>query len=149
MGNVDKDKGQGYLTNKMNAPSTSKQFISDNDYYGTAQSSDKKQVSYDDVYNATINDVKETLLKGRSPTQNNTKIAVGGDKLNVDLRMDSCEYQTNQNLERVREQPVHVDSINLTTDKITLDEQVEDRLNSDILKAFHENPYTKSLTDTI
>lgn len=149
MGNIDKDKGQGYLTNKMNAPSTSKQFISDNDYYGTAQSSDKKQVSYDDVYNATINDVKETLLKGRSPTQNNTKIAVGGDKLNVDLRMDSCEYQTSQNLERVREQPVHVDSINLTTDKITLDEQVEDRLNSDILKAFHENPYTKSLTDTI
>lgn len=142
-----RDSGKGYLTNEMDAPLTNKQFSSDNDYYGGARSADPKQTSYDDVYNATINDMKETLLKNRKPTQNNAKVAIGGEGMNVDLRADSCEYQMNNTLQRVNERSLDATSLNLTTEKVNLEQQIDDRLAPNILKAFHDNPFTKSLTD--
>ena len=145
----NQQSGDGYLTTEMKAPLTNKQFSSDNDYFGGAQSLDTKQMSYENVYNATINGVKENLLKNRKPTKTNTKVSVGSDSLNVDLKANSCEYQTNNTLQRVNEHSLHVEGINFTKERFKLEEQNEDRLDPDILKAFHDNPYTQSLNETI
>jgi hypothetical protein len=72
-GSARDDQGKGYMTNKFDAKNTHKQFLSDYEYYGGMDSSDKKQKSYDDMYNAEINANKEEVLVGREPTQTSTK----------------------------------------------------------------------------
>ena len=47
----------------MNAPATNNQFTSDNEYTGTAEGMDK-QMSYEDIYNATPMKLRKMLLKG-------------------------------------------------------------------------------------
>ena len=73
--------GAGYLTNPKEAPNTNRQFTSDIEYTGTAISGTKQQMSYEDMYNAELNALKEKIAEGREPTQNNVKIAAGGDKV--------------------------------------------------------------------
>ena len=58
-GDVGKGGGEGYLVTNYEAKNISRQFIADNEYMGTADSSNDKPMSYDDAYNAyeSINDV--------------------------------------------------------------------------------------------
>ena len=72
-GGVRDDQGKGYITNEFDAKNTHKQFLSDHEYYGVMESSDKKQKSYDDMYNAEIDANKEEVLVGREPTQTSSK----------------------------------------------------------------------------
>lgn len=144
-GIANRENADGYLTTNMVAEETNKQFISDNDYYGQAMASDKKQMSYDDTYNANINETKETLLKGRSPTQTSTKLTSGSDNLNVLLKSD-CEQSNTKMIEKVYEAPLSKESIRTTQEKY---EVMDNRFDPDILKAFHENPYTKPLNDAV
>ena len=53
-----------------------KQYTSDKDYYGIGESAADKQMLYDDKYNATINEVKEILLKERKPTKTKCKYLI-------------------------------------------------------------------------
>lgn len=145
IGSVNKQHADGYLTTNMVAGETNKQFISDNDYYGQAGSKDSKQMSYTDIYNATINETKETLLKCRTPTQNNVKISSGTDHVNIFLKKKDCESKNMQNIQRVYDVPVSKEIINNTKERY---EEHENRLDPTILQAFNNNPYTKSLTNS-
>ena len=62
----NREDSTGYLTNKHEAKETNKESYVDNDYYGT--SGDLQPMSYQDIYNATMNEVKETIAVGRQPT---------------------------------------------------------------------------------
>jgi hypothetical protein len=146
MGSINQQNRDGYLTANMVAAETNKQFLSDNDYYGHAGSKDKKQMSYTDIYNATINETKETLLKGRKPTQSSTKVASGSDNVNIVFKKQDCESKDNQIIEKVYNTPSSKEMINTTKERY---EEHENRLDPDILKAFHDNPYTKPLTDAV
>ena len=144
MGHGNKENADGYLTANMLAQATNKQFISDNDYFGQAGSKDKKQMSYTDIYNAEISAMKETTLERREPTQTSVKLSSGGEKINVLFKKQDCESTNNQSIEKVYNTPPSKDVINTTKEKT---EEVDNRLDPDILQAFNENPYTKSLTD--
>ena len=54
---------EGYLIAQkyVHAPNTLKQFTSDKDYTGTAKGT-SKQISYEDIYNATICGLKEEIF---------------------------------------------------------------------------------------
>ena len=145
----NKPSANGYLSSEFKAESTAKQFISDNDYYGQAASSDKKQTSYDDIYNASMNDIKEKLYVNRKPTQNGVKVANGKDTVNMDSKPQCLSNMHELVVERVQERSLHTDAINITQHKTDFVDRSEERLDPDILKAFHDNPYTKSLNESI
>ena len=83
----NKEDQSGYLTNKYDAKETNKQTYVDNEHYGSTKG-DIKMMSYDDIYNATINDLKEDTLVNREPTQNNAKTCIGPESINVEMKTD-------------------------------------------------------------
>lgn len=145
-----KQNSDGYLNKEIQMQNTQKQLLSDNEHFGVAESTDKKQMSYQDIYNAIINDTKETTLQGRKPTLNNVKISNGGKELNVQFNKQDFERQSTRlanNINKIYDNPVSLDSINLTQERIdVLSDNINERLDPDILQAFHDNPYTKPLT---
>lgn len=149
-GNIKVRKDMGYLTNKVEAPETTRQDnytsysgishgdelgayvhtdikVKDTmrvheDYVGTGKNTEAlKPKSYADIYNATLNDVREDTLKERAPTPSSTKIqqlSVGEvsakeplehtlylqptrnqeivDKTFVDLTTEKCQQEENR-----------------------------------------------------
>jgi hypothetical protein len=143
-------KGQhnAYLNKEIQMDTTSKQIMSDYDHYGAATSQDKGQMSYEDIYNATINDMKEGLYKSRSPTQTSTKFAHGKEIMNVDTNKDDCERISSRqfnNIGKIYDTSLTQDTINLTQEKV---EQCDNKIDPSILDAFRNNPYTKSLNSS-
>ena len=88
MGGVDGPlQTDGYKLAPREVRLTHKQFISDNDYYGSSKGQDThRSMSYEDIYNAEIDNGKEAILEGRLPTTEGPKVAVGADAIHVDTR---------------------------------------------------------------
>ena len=63
----------GYRTANMLPRATQKQDIATKEYTGNAVSDLKKPVSYDDAYEAKLNEAREIISKGRAPTQSGQK----------------------------------------------------------------------------
>ena len=125
----------------MNAPATNKQFTSDNEYTGAAEGMDK-QMSYEDIYNATFNEIKEDVAKGRVPT------AVGAkefaDSKSVNMQMCKTERKETRNSNSVTiNLGSNQNSCGITRFKPTYKE--DDRNSADLVTAFKNNPYTQSL----
>ena len=173
--------GQGYITNPKEAPSTARQFISDNDYTGQATGGEKgaykvtnvnapptarqftanneytgiaegelKPMSYADIYNATINEVKETIAtSGREPTKTSVKLSSGQHEIgNVQIKEPLEEPNS---LNKTRLVNIHLDPLeeSVTTQKNSLcDKDLSDRIDPEQLKVFMENPYTQSLNSS-
>jgi hypothetical protein len=100
--------------------------------------------------NAELNPNKEIISKGRTPTQNNTKIVNGGEDMNVfvkKLNADYINYREN-GISKVYDSNIGVDQYaSITTMKDKLDDRsVASRIDGDILNPFKENPYTQSLS---
>ena len=138
----------GYKVANIEAPNTNKQFTSDSDYTGSANSANDKPMSYTDVYNATFNEIKEVISKNRNPTNSGLKVNVGEESVNMDIK----KLERDNLNER---EPISTKTYNsitqtnlcsLTKVKDNLDNTIiNERLESDILKAYKENPYTHSL----
>jgi hypothetical protein len=147
IGDPSQAQGDGYLVNDYRAPNTNKQFTSDNDYTGIADSSNNKPISYEDVYNATLNEVKQTVAVGREPTQNSVKIPIGEDS--ICMTTNKIEQLNNTDLEptRIVQMPPDMTNFNsMTTDKNELDNQkIGDRLNPEMVEQFKNNPLTQPL----
>lgn len=73
----------GYKTANFDMKETNKQNTSNNDYFGTSQGYNES-MSYEDVYNATINDIKEKTLVGRKPTFQGAKKSISSDNINLE-----------------------------------------------------------------
>jgi hypothetical protein len=134
----------GYKISPAEAPDTQKQFLSDIEHYGTAIAGEnKKPISYEDILNATINELKEPTLVGREPTQESVKVASGADDVNLTYKkivLDECNARDTQNIERVvAQQRPEVDECAVTKEKTQLD--VSDRLDINILSSLENNPY--------
>lgn len=144
-----KEATHGYLNKEIQIDPTSKEFISNHERYGNANSADKKQMSYQDIYNATINDVKENLVKSREPTQNSVKLTSGTENIVMQSNKDDCERISSRklnNIQKVYDQPMNTEFINLTQEKV---EECEHKIDPSILTAFHDNPYTKPLNNAM
>ena len=86
----DRENATGYMSNEYNAKETNKESYVDNDHYGVGLGN-KEMMSYEDMYNATINELKEQTLKGRAPTKEGAKTAVSSKDINLDIK---CEQKS-------------------------------------------------------
>ena len=86
-GIANREDGTGYMSNKYDAKETNKESYVDKDYYGSSLGN-KEMMSYEDMYNATINDLKEKTLKGRAPTKENAKQSIGSKDINLEIKCD-------------------------------------------------------------
>lgn len=144
--------GKGYMTNKMHAPNTNKQFISDNDYTGIAESCEPTHMSYDDYYNARLNEVREGTLKLREPTQSNAPLMVGGDMINVETKKIESDQINARELSKTKvyNSIPQVNSCQVTNNKDQLNnDSLYERNNPSILSAFNQNPYSQSLNSVV
>jgi len=140
-----RDSGEGYITNEYDAKVTQKQFLSDHEYYGGANAVDsKKEMSYDDMYNANITERQEVLLFERDPTQ--TSVKVFNDCINVATpRKNLCEIKTERNTmnrDHIMNNIPTLTDYTVTKMRKNTAYEVDDRLDVSLLDAFKENPYT-------
>jgi hypothetical protein len=146
-GNVYVRDANGYKIRKFDPKFTQRVSTSDNDYYGTAKTANAEaQMSYEDAYNALIDDTKEMTLVGRAPTQTNVKVMSGGDSVNMTSNRLFCENTATRELNNqtlVRNEIPSKTMIEFTRDR---PRYVEDtRLDTSILKPFLDNPFTHPL----
>uniref|UniRef100_A0A6C0IYR5 DUF5899 domain-containing protein n=1 Tax=viral metagenome TaxID=1070528 RepID=A0A6C0IYR5_9ZZZZ len=140
-------KGNGYLVDSSNAPNTNRQFTT-NQYAGSANSNNSKPMSYNDVYNATLNEIKEDTLKQRKPTNSNISIPIGVDNIQVQSNKIETDYinNRNSNISSRNDYNIGVHECSMTKIKDQLDnKQINDRIKPEILDSFKSNPYTQSL----
>lgn len=148
IGGAGRDMGGGYETNEFDAKHTQKEFLSDVEYYGNAEAStDKKQMSYDDMYNAAISSRQESLLAGREPTTSGKKVTLGKECVNMDVvRKNACATvatRATPNLTRLTTEVPTLTDQSFT--RMKKDYGADNRLDTSLLKAFLENPYTQPL----
>ena len=144
--------GRGYLTNKYKAKHTQKQFLSDYEYSGIAGSHLLAQISYADKYNARLNPNKQIISQGREPTEEREKLMAGGDFINLThKKIESDRINVREPAEsKVYQAPPQMNVCGLTTVKQKLPEDIQrSRIDTEILNAFRENPYTKPLTTAV
>jgi hypothetical protein len=143
-------KGRGYLVNKYEAKNTQKQFISDYYYQGHAShATTSAPKSYASGYNAVINTNKDKVSMGRRPTDSNVKMAIGKDMINhQNKKIEADVINVREPYEdKLYSIPPQQNQCGLTSVKEKLSEDVNrERINPDNLKAFHDNPYTQSLS---
>lgn len=143
---------EGYQTNEYDAKNTQKQFISDLDYYGGAEAKDRKQKSYEDMYNAHISVSQESLLESREPTQTNAKTFVTQEDITMSHRKPICDdisTRETHNIGRVNAtQYGGVAETGITRQKKEYGTK-DDRLDPSLLKAYLDNPYTHPLNSVV
>ena len=63
-------------------------------------------MSYEDIYNMTLNEVREGTLKLRNPTKSNVSLSNGKDKITIDIKklilcaVDSKDYNLNNDINK-------------------------------------------------
>tara|TARA_Y100000768_G_C23990329_1_gene692055 strand:+ start:4789 stop:6903 length:2115 start_codon:yes stop_codon:yes gene_type:complete len=148
-GIANREDATGYQTNDFMPRETIKETMVDNDYFGQG-GGDVKPTSYEDMYNATINELKEKTLVGRRPTQEGAKVAQGGDDINMELKENLLKEEQR---ELSKTQIVNIVSdhnssestsnkSNAINDIIKYNTKVDNDLIMDQLK---ENPYHVSI----
>ena len=146
-GDVNNNGGKGYITNVFEAPNTNRQF-STKEYTGTADSINNKPMSYNDIYNMTLNQVKEDTLKNRKPTQSNISMNIDKNFINMDIKKIEGDYinTRNPNTTKVYNSIGEIKQCSVTTYKDQLDnDKIASRINPEMLNAFKSNPYSQPL----
>lgn len=141
-------QGPGYLTNEREAPNTNRQFTSDYEYVGGAITKEPSQMRYEHMYNANLNEVREGTLVGRKPTDSNVPLAVGMDKINIETKKIDGDRVNSRELSKTKvyNSLPQYNPCQVTTNKDQLNNEVlYDRNDPELLNAFRNNPYTKSL----
>jgi hypothetical protein len=147
-GQTGRGAGNGYQTADVNAPNTNRQFTSDFEYQGPAK--DFLERPMDDTMwdNASLNITKTGVSQGRYPTLSNTKLAVGGNDINMEAKKLEGDRvnQYSPAATRLYTQTPSLGSCTVTTDKDQLpSDSIANRINPNILTAFKNNPYTQPL----
>lgn len=151
-GEVGKGGGRGYLASKVKARPTNRQYTGDWEYQGNAAHYTNGPKSYASAYNMRLNPNKEALARGRAPTEVREQLPAGADFVNLQHKKLESDYiNTREPMEnRMYTTPPQANHCGVTKMKQKLSDQVNrDRLDPDILNAFHENPYTQSLTAAV
>jgi hypothetical protein len=144
--NITGVKG-GYQASNPNAPLTNRQFTSEISYTGGAESKDPAPMSYEGIYNATMNEEREGTLKSRAPTASNVTLTSGSESINMEIREKPISStRITQNRDKIANTIPSVEVVRQTVDKDTLNNNtIWNRNNNDLLTAFNKNPYTQSL----
>ena len=150
-GNPAQPNADGYKVTDVEAKTTQKEFLSNFDYYGGAADQTQKQpMSYEDIYNAEIDNLKESTLYKREPTKTGAKVAISGEDINIDIKklpMDEPEERLFTNIERI----IQTDMMKPSDETFTRSRNIyqpDTRLDTDILEALQDNPYALSLNSS-
>lgn len=145
-GTADRGKTDGYQVAPTDIKPTHKAILSQNDYFGgAADKTQFVQTSYEDMYNATIDCLKEDTLTGRDPTQTGVKVAVGGDTVNLKIRKneyDDIDIYENRN--PVTNEPIDANGEGIFTRQRQAYRE-PDVLDDIAVAMFQDNPYTQPL----
>ena len=137
-----------YTVTDTIAPPTSRQFTTDNEYTGVAEG-EVKPMSYTDIYNATINTVRQDVSKGRNPTKTGVKIASGQADIGQVLQKVPLLEPDALQKTKLTQLPPNKNEQGITTQKNSVcDASIAQRIEPDTLTAFKENPFTQSLSST-
>jgi hypothetical protein len=141
-GMPETENGDAYQTTKFEAKQTQKHMLSDKEYTGNGMKDVVEPVSYESIYNATINDLKEDTLVERVPTTTSTKMSSGMESVQLTKEKSECNsksHRSTQNYEKLMTSlPPAKELINI----IPVDRAVEsDRLDTTVLKSLKSNPY--------
>lgn len=152
MGNPNAAEGDGYQIVNAVPKETQKEVLADHEYYGNAaDQSSKAQMSYDDIYNATVNELREEVLKGRAPTQSGMKRAIGSDQVaEFELRKIECDVvapREHNNPDRIQNTHPDINTVGAMTRRPN-NYDADDRLDEELLQAFKDNPFTKPLNSS-
>jgi hypothetical protein len=140
-GNINKSFADGYKIVPTDIRPTQKDELSDNDYYGTAaDQTSKEPLSYEAIYNATMNELKEELENNRDPTNTSVKIPSSVDEIG---KGESIKQNVKYNpyiAKTFVNQPVYK---NITNESVTRerDEHENNRFDPSILGSLEGNPY--------
>ena len=140
-GMPEKENGDAYQSTEYNAKDTIKHELSDKEYTGNSKKEVVEPISYESIYNATIHDMKEDLLKDRVPTNSSTKISNGMDSVTFTKNKLDCDdksYRDTLNFEKLTTIPPGKEILNFDQ---TNKEIESDRLDTTILSSLQSNPY--------
>ena len=146
--NVKYTKDAGYTIDPADAPATQKQYLSDYEYSGNAKNAVSLSRTTHAERNSRLNLNKQGIAKGRKPMGSNVKIWNGGEVMNVLQKRQLSEI----NAERVEQEAVYEKTPSnegklFTSMRVGLSNDIqEDLIDSEILNAYRENPYTHSLS---
>lgn len=151
IGHPENEQSDGYKNANFNAKMTNKEVTSNKEHFGTAGLADSEaMMSYDDFYNAVINQAKEQLLNTHEPTQTSVKVASGVDAMTLTNVKVPCNKNDNgYNISKIYQTPPSVNHVNFTHQGANKFASMEDRLDPALLQAFHNNPYTKPLDSAV
>lgn len=135
--------GRGYLTNKIDAPNTNRQFTSDNEYTGVAGDNVSAQMSQENMCNALLNVNKEQIAKGRKPTDNNVKLMSGGDSVNINIRKNDCDRTNKRGATGLKGPTVITSKDICSVTDLRHDKYEDERLDPLLLDSLKDNPYAK------
>lgn len=141
----------GYTVANVEAPATQRHELSDKEYAGTADSNHKAPMSYADIYNATMDEVKEKIAEGRQPTLSSAKQFAGKSFVQMDQKDDDDRKNHRDNISTRVGQQMHGDlsKCSLTKDKVNIDLEPErNQPDTALVSAFEDNPYTQSLNSS-
>lgn len=149
MGHPENENGNGYMTASFDAKVTNKQITSDKDYYGNAGNENDAMMSYENIYNAVINQTKENLLVKPEPTQTSVKFTNGKESVNLTNVKIPCNKDNGNVVSRIYQEPPSKQFVNMSQEKNVYNNISNDRLNPDLLQAFKANPYTHPLNNAV
>lgn len=149
VGQAGQNKNDGYKNAAYDAKETQKEHDSNNEYFGTAQNGITAQTSYEEYDNVVIDDLKESILYGRAPTQTGVKTSPGMEIVNLDVKklaVDEPADRETLNAERI----VNIDKnyAQLAEEALTrLPQEYDsaDRLDISILSALKDNEFALKL----
>lgn len=133
---------------KVDLSPTQKEFVSDNDYYGTAGSkSEFLPPSHENVHNAEIDGTREMLNMKSGYTPNALGANQAPTKDDVDMQMKralSDDYAAREfnNITHVSQQTKNLSECTITKPANSLPNQGEDRLDPNLLSALKQNPFS-------
>ena len=131
------------------APPTSRQFTADNEYTGVAEG-EVKPMSYTDIYNATIDTVRQDVAKGRNPTKTSVKVASGQAEIGQVLQKVPLVEPDALQKTKLTQLPPNKNEQGITTQKNSVcDASIAQRIEPQNLAAFKENPFTQSLSSAV
>ncbi len=150
-GDPNKPNNDGYKIASVTMKNTVRQF-SITDYTGNAGSGDRSmETSRKEYDNATTHSSRQEIAKGRAPPPSGPKTYISGNNINASTNKDTAIINKKLNTRgaittRVTNSIPQAEQRGVTHEKITLpNKPLDDRLDPNILDAFHENPYTQSL----
>lgn len=149
-GQPEMENGDGYKTSKFNAKNTYKEFLSDNEYVGNSIKDVSNHESYESAYNATINELNEQLLEGRSPTNSSVKIM--NQNVNPTKERNDCALVSARkvhNFSGSKNTPIK-EFVNIRSSTNPADIE-SDRLDASMVesidKQLENNPYVQSIVN--